>query len=583
MDRKIIRRMIKEMPGGPRRWRSWGSGGDGINGSSASGSNTPKVIALSVCKLVGVMLLTFLLTMAFFSFGMGSESVLMIYILAVLIVSVITPNYIYGVLAALIASLTFDIFIIEPYDGLNFGAQIPITLITMLIVTVLTSSLTMLLKHQAYIAHKREQRADLMFELSQALADAKDSASVAVITTDCLSSIIKSSIVMFTADPKSAPLETCAPAVIGDPAELFTERELTRVHRLFVNGTEDALESGDELPVYYEPIVLGNAVLGVIGIRCVEKTLSLWNQDLVSLISQIAAHALELQRAREIQNELRIGSEREKMRSNLLRSISHDLRTPLTSILGASAAIYGQPLMPEETRNGLLTDMQDNTKWLIRMVESILTVTRISQEAVQLHKSLEAAEEIISQSVTIVRARFPECLIHVKIPDELIMVPMDATLISQVIINLLENAVRNSDEGALVLFTLTVKNRFAYFEVSDRGGGIPAHILDNLFEIHARDEIAADSSRGFGIGLSICRTIILAHGGTIEGHNREKGGAMFTFMLPLDDTADPADGKDALGGREAEHGNTAGVGKEADHGNAAGVGGSADRDDGTAE
>jgi len=171
------------------------------------------------------------------------------------------------------------------------------------------------------------------------------------------------------------------------------------------------------------------------------------------------------------------------------------------------------------------------------MVENILTVTQISQDSIQLNKSMEAAEEVMSQAVTLVRARFPFCLIHVKIPDELIMVPMDATLISQVIINLLENAVRNSEEGTLVLFTLTLKDRFALFEISDRGGGIPSHILDNLFEVQAQEGIAADSSRGFGIGLSICRTIIHAHGGAIEGHNREKGGAKFSFMLPLDDAA----------------------------------------------
>ena len=567
MIRKVLHRIITEAP----------DGGDRNGGAVAN-------IVMNLCKLFGVMLLALALTQALNAGGVGSESLLMVYFLAVLTVSVITPKYVYGILSALVATFAFDFFLVEPF-GFSFGLRFPIALVTMLIVTAMTSTLTMLFKHQTDIAHKRERRADLLFELSQAVSEARDVASVAQVIVNYLSACCEYPAILYVTDPKNASGEVSATAYTGVPSKtgdtnisdmsvggvningvtasasystsattgasysanataasgesaiFHSDRERARVHRFFVSGAFDTLEADEDMAVRYEPIIWGGKVLGLIGVHVGDRPISQWNLDLIILVTRLAAHALELQQARDVQNDLRVGAEREKMRSNLLRSISHDLRTPLTSIMGASTAILEQGDISVETRDNLLRDIQDNTRWLIRMVENILTVTRISQESVHLNKSLEAAEEVMSQSVSIVRARFPDCLIHVKIPSELVMVPMDATLISQVIINLLENAVKSSNEGALVLFTLKLKDRYAHFEVSDRGCGIPGHILDNLFEIHTNDEVAADASMGFGIGLSICRTIVLAHGGVIEGHNREKGGAKFSFMLPLDDTS----------------------------------------------
>ena len=488
-------------------------------------------------KLIGVMALTLFLTQSLLIFGAQEEIILMIYFLSVLIVSVVTPKFMYGILAALISSFAYDFFTIEPFYAINYNEQFPIFLVMMLIVTFLTGALTMPLKYQAELAHRRELRTETLFGLSQALAEAGDAASIARVITDCLKSFLTHPVILFVDDPKKTPRGSCAPAADGSADIFFTDGELSRIHSVFVRGSTDILEMGEEQLVHYEPVAWSGGVLGVIGVYCDSKFLNQWNRNFISIISRISAHSLALQRAHAVHDDLRVASEREKIRSNLLRSISHDLRTPLTSILGASTAIFEQPDIKEATRNDLLRDIQENTRWLIRMVENILTVTKISQDTIQLNKSMEAAEEVMSQAVSIVRARFPYCLIHLKIPDELVMVPMDATLISQVIINLLENAVKNSYEGELVLFTLAIKDRFALFEISDHGGGIPEHMLDNLFEIHATNGIAADASRGFGIGLSICRTIVHAHGGLIEGANREKGGAKFRFMLPLEDAA----------------------------------------------
>ena len=515
MKRYNIRKIIAEMPDSGSRGKDF---------------------VFNTGKLLGVMLSTIALTQVLFYLPIGYESLLMLYFLGVLVVSAITPRYGYGVAAALIASFAYDFFIKEPVNTFSFNVQFPITLMIMLAVTMLASTLTIMFKHQAYLAQRREWRSEVLFSLNQDLSESRDVASIAGITTDYLSRYLDCPAILFVSDPRHSPLDACLPIQpdTDDAGFFLRPEELARVHRIFISGDADALEE-EEQAVFYQPVRRSDAVLAVAGLRRPEASVDPWNLDLIRLICRQAAHALELQYARDKQNELRIGAETEKTRGNLLRSISHDLRTPLTSILGASTAMLEEADMPQQTRDSLLRDTQENAKWLIRMVENILTVTRISQEAVQLHKTLEAAEEVIAQSVAIVRGRFPDAMIHVKIPDDLIMAPMDATLISQVIINLLENSVRNGDEGSLVLLTLRRREQFAQFEITDHGRGIPAHLLDNLFEIHTQSEMAADATRGIGIGLSICRTIIQAHGGTIEGHNRAEGGARFVFLLPLEE------------------------------------------------
>lgn len=520
MKSNDIRRIISEMP---------------------ESSDSGRDIFINIGKLLGIMLSLIVLTRALSYAGMESEGLLMLYFLGVLTVSVITPRYGYGIAAALIASFAYA-FLTDHISGFGHNIQLVITLIIMLLVTLTASTMTIMLKHHAYLAQRREHRSEMLFGLGQAMAEAGDAPAIAKIATEYLSAQLARPAIVFISDPKNTPIETCAPARSGDMDVFFTHDEIARIHRVFLSGASDALIDENEQAIYYYPVIWHAAALGVAGIDRAEKPLSPWDLDVIRLICRQTAHALELQHAREAQNDLRIGAETEKTRGNLLSSISHDFRTPLTSILGASTAILEQKDMLAEMRDSLLNDIQENTKWLIRMVENILTVTQISQESMQLHKRLEAAEEVIAQSVSIVRGRFPDSMIHVKIPNELIMIPMDATLVSQVIINLLENAIKHSEEGSFVLLNLKLRERFALFEIRDHGSGIPPQLLDRLFEIHTQpdDQATPDAARGIGIGLSICRTIIQAHGGIIEGHNRKEGGAKFSFWLPLEDSGAPA-------------------------------------------
>ncbi len=227
-------------------------------------------------------------------------------------------------------------------------------------------------------------------------------------------------------------------------------------------------------------------------------------------------------------------AEKEQMRSNLLRAISHDLRTPLTGILGASSTLLESgDQLDAGTRDRLLGNMKEDSQWLIRMVENLLSVTRISGETATVQKQPEAVEEIVGEAIARVRSRYPGQAIHVRVPDELLMADMDATLIEQVIINLVENAVKHASASDIALIVTQQKDA-ALFQVADNGRGLAAEEMPALFQggpsaLGNR----ADSTRGMGIGLSICQSIVKAHGGAIWAENQPGGGALFSFTLPI--------------------------------------------------
>ncbi len=232
----------------------------------------------------------------------------------------------------------------------------------------------------------------------------------------------------------------------------------------------------------------------------------------------------------------RIEAETEKLRSNLLRAISHDLRTPLTSISGASAALLDndEKTIDKEARRALLTDIHDNSQWLIRMVENLLSVTRIQDGTASVHKTPEMAEEILAQAVTQIRRRFPAQQLSISAPREALLVPMDGTLIEQVLINLIENAIYHSGSDEVIEVQVKKKNARAVFSVRDHGKGIDGAKIRSLFHGHLDPASTGDRNRGMGIGLSICAAIVYAHEGEIDARNASNGGAMFFFTLPLE-------------------------------------------------
>ena len=243
------------------------------------------------------------------------------------------------------------------------------------------------------------------------------------------------------------------------------------------------------------------------------------------------------------QEDLRIEAAREKMRANLLRSVSHDIRTPLTSIIGSTSAMIENPDLPEEDRLLLLTDVRDDAQWLIRVVENLLSITRMGDTTTRLVKNPEPAEEILGAVTAKFRKRYPDVRIRVSVPEDLLFVPMDAVLISQVLSNLLENAVVHGG-GHTTEIRLSVRREGpeAVFAVEDNGDGIEHKVLPHLFDgtlAAAAGDTENGGKRNMGLGLSVCQAIIHAHSGSIEAHNLMEG-AEFVFRLPLEQEEEKA-------------------------------------------
>lgn len=226
-------------------------------------------------------------------------------------------------------------------------------------------------------------------------------------------------------------------------------------------------------------------------------------------------------------------AEMEKMRANLLRAISHDLRTPLTGMIGNSSVfLENQPRLNEEEKTEIVTNIYRDADWLLNMVENLLTVTRIKGDSLMINTSEEPVEEVISEALQKLKKRYPNAQISVQIPEEFILLPMDAILIEQVTINLLENAIVHSESTKPIQLIVTDRPDCVSFAVRDYGVGIPDSMLNHLFDgISYTPSQSSDAHKGMGIGLSICKTIITAHRGTLTGRNHSEG-AEFTFTLP---------------------------------------------------
>ena len=237
------------------------------------------------------------------------------------------------------------------------------------------------------------------------------------------------------------------------------------------------------------------------------------------------------------QEKLKADAEKERMRGNLLRAVSHDLRTPLTSIYGAcSALIENYDELPKEMQLKLLSDVRGDALWLNRMVENLLSVTRVDGDKVRLSKNSTVLEELIDALLVKFYKHYPNQRVNVRIPDDFVSVPMDPVLIEQVLMNLLENAVFHAFGMKNLWLTVEIVGHRAVFTVADDGCGIPSERLPDLFTGLLDSEAPVDSARSnMGIGLSVCSTIVKAHGGEIRAENRVSGGAAFCFTLELED------------------------------------------------
>ncbi len=239
------------------------------------------------------------------------------------------------------------------------------------------------------------------------------------------------------------------------------------------------------------------------------------------------------------QEKIKAESEKERMRGNLLRAVSHDLRTPLTSIYGATSVIMeNYDSLNKEKQLKLLGEIHEDSQWLIRMVENLLSVTRIDDNITKVNKDSVVLEELMDSVIVKFKKHYPNQKIVVDVPNEFISIPMDPILIQQVLMNIMENAVIHAKGMTELNVSVRIENQTVVFEVKDDGCGISEERFPRLFTgyLDRESTIPMDGSRNnMGIGLSVCSTIIKAHGGTIYAENRSEGGALFAFTLGLED------------------------------------------------
>ncbi len=490
-------------------------------------------------KAAGLLAAATLISFGFRALEISDQNIIMIYILSVLLIARVTAGHAYGVAASVLSVLAFDFFFAFPHFSFVALAGYPITFIIMLFVALITSTLTVRIKAQVRLAVERERRTEVLYEINKKLLATRGLESIVALVNEYIVKLFGRSVVFYTADPaqgadsnmRQAPGE-------ADASFLCLEDEKAVAHWVFSNqkpagsGTDTLMGAG----AYYLPVVAQGRVLGVLGLSCTKGLLEHEHRLFLRMIASQVAMALERQYLSDEQRRILVESEKEKMRSNLLRAISHDLRTPLTGILGASSAILeNEKAFDKSTNDRLISNIKEDSQWLIRMVENLLSVTRINEGTMNVAKTPEAAEEIVAEAISRIRKRYPKRTISVRVPNELLLVSMDGTLIVQVLINLLENAIKHSPENSVVEVEVKKAQKEAVFEVLDHGEGIAEQDIPYLFDGYfSGKRRSPDSSRGMGIGLSICKSIIKAHDGKIEAANRKTGGAAFGFTLPLE-------------------------------------------------
>ncbi len=234
-------------------------------------------------------------------------------------------------------------------------------------------------------------------------------------------------------------------------------------------------------------------------------------------------------------DRIELEAEREKLRSDLLSSVSHDFRTPLTSIIGYASALTEDIALTDETKSALALEIKDDAEWLLKVLENIISLTRLSGGDAKINKQSEAVEEIIGDALIKIRKKYPAVTFTSDIPDEIMMVPMDGLLIEQVLVNLADNSVSHGNKTSRVSFKVKERDGSACFSVEDDGDGIDEKLLPNLFEGSPLNSHGSDRSvkSNLGIGLSLCNSIVKAHGGTMKAENLPGGGARVMFTLPM--------------------------------------------------
>ena len=459
----------------------------------ASGKGDVPTLLRDWAVSLGILCLATVMSYAFSQVGFTEANIITIYLLAVLLTSMATSTRSSYVLSAVGSVVVFNFFFTSPRFSLRvYEHGAPMTFLIMIVAALIVGTLTDRLKSQVKQSTRAAYRTNLLFETNQMLQKAATEEEIFQVARTQLRKL--------------------------------ADRELTVYPGITTGGKGNST-------IYL--IKTAAKVYGSVVMAGAESLEAFENSVLLSILGECAL-ALENMRNAKEKEEAKLLAENEKLRSNLLRSISHDLRTPLTAISGnAGILLSDSESLPSETRNQMYSDIYDDAAWLYNLVENLLAVTRIEEGRMRLNTQPQLVEEMVSEALQHISRKKSEHTITVSHCDELLLAKCDARLIVQVIINLVDNAIKYTPAGSHIAINTKGECGCAVVSVADDGPGISDEEKERVFQmVYTGSNPIADSRRSLGLGLGLCKSIITAHGGEISVADNRPKGTIFTFTVP---------------------------------------------------
>ena len=498
-----------------------------------------KNVLTDIAIFLASMVVSTAIGFLFSHLGFTDANIIMVYLLGLLVVSIFTTHRAYSMVWAVISVLLFDLLFTTPrFTFYAYGTGYPVTFLIMLAAAFSISTLAIRLKQNAGQSAKAAQRMSVVLETDRQLTKAKSSEEILSVLADQLTKLLSRSLVIYPADNGRLGDPVFYPAA-GDTVPYRTNDEKQAVewsfaHHKRAGATTDVFPKTDYL--YYCMRVQDHAY-GVVGIAVHDSPPDASEQSVLASVVGECSLALENARNAREKEETMVLAENERLRANLLRAVSHDLRTPLTSIMGNADSLItcGDTLDPD-TRSQLYSDIYQDAQWLNGMVENLLSASRMTGGKLNLNMTTELIDDMISEAIDHLSRQLKRFVLQRIRSEELLFVRADARLIVQMIINLLDNAVKYAPEGSTITIGAAAQEDKVVVRIADNGPGIPDDQKDLIFDLfYSSGNPTGDSRRGLGIGLSLCQSIIKAHGGTISVSDNEPHGAVFEFSLPKDE------------------------------------------------
>ena len=489
-----------------------------------------------------VVVLATLISFCFYMAGLREANIIIIYILGVLITAIWTQGHLFGALASLLSVVAFNYFFTDPRFTLQANdPDYPVTFLIMLVASVLSSSLATRVKKQARQSAQKAYYMELLMNSNQKLQQGRDDQEIIALAAEQLSVLLERP-VLYSLVCKDQDLQfqvfpkTETNKMIGAiTAEEKGVADWVVKNNKHAGATTDTLSHAQNL---YLSVRGTQEVMGVIGVPSkYYPRPDVFEKNLMIAILNECGLILERRKLRAEKQQSEMDAQRERLRANLLRAISHDLRTPLTSISGNAGMLMEKSiLLDEEKKQEIYGAIYDDSMWLINLTENLLSITRIENGTMHLQLNAELIDEVFREAISHVDRKVSEHVVSVDVEDDLLMAKMDVRLIIQVIINILNNAIKYTPQGSHICLSARKKDGMVNIQIADDGPGISDQAKVHLFDMFYTAGIGkADSRRGLGLGLSLCKSIITAHGGTISVSDNEPHGAVFSFTLPLEE------------------------------------------------